>query len=280
MIPQYLIYQWRETVPWQYDHQVEQDLVISRALVDLYRRPFIRETLAFRGGTALNKLFTNPAARYSEDLDFVQIKNEPIGTTLTHIREVLDPWLGHARWDQKERSAKLTYRFQSEDQPPRVLRLKIEINAVEPFSVYGFKLCDYEVKSDWFSGNANILTYELEELMATKLRALYQRLKGRDLFDLWHVVTHLPLDCQQVIKAFIRYNAHHGAQITRAQFEANLNAKLSDKNFVSDTEVLLPMNGTYNLQEAYQIVYPNHRHDLFDELHDPYVPKDGQLHHQ
>ena len=53
MIPQYLIYQWRKTVPWRYDFQVEQDMVISRALVELYRLPEIRETLAFRGGTAL-----------------------------------------------------------------------------------------------------------------------------------------------------------------------------------------------------------------------------------
>ena len=46
---------------------------------------------------------------------------------------------------------------------------------------------DHAVDSEWFSGSGTIITYRLEELMATKLRALYQRRKGRDLFDLWFV---------------------------------------------------------------------------------------------
>lgn len=89
MIPEDFINDWRQKAPWPRSAMVEQDLVISRALVDLYK-PEIKSTLAFRGGTALNKLFFEPAARYSEDLDFVQIRNESIGETLSHIRSVLD----------------------------------------------------------------------------------------------------------------------------------------------------------------------------------------------
>ena len=44
--------------------------------------------------------------------------------------------------------------------------------------------------SPWFTGATDIITYELDELMATKLRALYQRRKGRDLFDIWYVADH------------------------------------------------------------------------------------------
>lgn len=47
---------------------VEQDLVISRALAEIYAVPEIAERLAFRGGTALYKLYLRPAARYSEDI--------------------------------------------------------------------------------------------------------------------------------------------------------------------------------------------------------------------
>jgi len=251
MIPQYLIYQWQKSVPWKYESQVEQDMVISRALVELFKNPEIRENLAFRGGTALNKLFLTPAARYSEDLDFVQIKDEPIGKTLSHIRSVLDPWLGKARWDQKERTAKLIYRFQSEDQPSKPMRLKIEINTIEPFSVYGYKFCDFSIISDWFSGEANIRTYELEELMGTKLRALYQRLKGRDLFDLWLGISKLKMNCPKVVHAFLKYNDHNKTRVTRSQLEENIFHKLKDKTFISDIEALLPMNTTYDLQNAY-----------------------------
>lgn len=74
MIPKDFIKSWRQKVNWLFDRQVEQDLVISRALVELYNHPEIMSSLSFRGGTALNKLFFTPATRYSEDLDFVQIK--------------------------------------------------------------------------------------------------------------------------------------------------------------------------------------------------------------
>ena len=56
MIPKAFINEWREHAPWRIDAQVEQDLVISRALVDMYSVPELRERLAFRGGTALYKL--------------------------------------------------------------------------------------------------------------------------------------------------------------------------------------------------------------------------------
>jgi Nucleotidyl transferase AbiEii toxin, Type IV TA system len=115
MIPKDQIKNWRQKANWLFDRQVEQDLVISRALIELYNHPEVSSSLAFRGGTALNKLFFNPATRYNEDLDFVQIQDEPIGTTLSHIRSVLDPWLGEAKWSQKQRLVRLVYRFNSED---------------------------------------------------------------------------------------------------------------------------------------------------------------------
>ena len=184
MIPINMIKEWRQQTSWVYQSQVEQDLVLSRALIALYQDELIRQTLAFRGGTALNKLFIKPAARYSEDLDFVQMKDEPIGHILTAVRKALDPWLGEARWKQGPRSAKLIYRFQSEDNPPVPLRLKIEINTTESFTLYGYQNHEYGIESRWFTEQTTIKTYQLEELMGTKLRALYQRLKGRDLFDL------------------------------------------------------------------------------------------------
>ncbi len=91
MIPEIFIEHWRQTVKWQTLEQIEQDLIISRALVDLYNDSHIKEALVFRGGTALNKLFINPPARYSEDIDFVQRNSDPIGRTIDAIRKLLKP---------------------------------------------------------------------------------------------------------------------------------------------------------------------------------------------
>ena len=87
MIPESFIENWRERVKWQTLIMVEQDLVISRALVCLYRDSNIKNSLIFRGGTALNKLFLKPPARYSEDIDFVQNRPEPIGSTIADYRQ-------------------------------------------------------------------------------------------------------------------------------------------------------------------------------------------------
>jgi len=78
MIPEFSIQEWRGLVPWNSDAMVEQDLVICRALVSVFNDEFLRENLAFRGGTALHKLYLAPQPRYSEDIDLVQIKPGPI----------------------------------------------------------------------------------------------------------------------------------------------------------------------------------------------------------
>jgi predicted nucleotidyltransferase component of viral defense system len=184
VIPRDYITAWRDQAPWVQDFQVEQDLVISRALVEIFADPLLRSSFAFRGGTALYKLHIKPAARYSEDIDLVQVAAGPIGPALNALRAKLDPWLGKPQWKQSEGRVTLYYRFDSEDTPPARLRLKVEINTREHFTVFGFAASPFAVSSRWFAGDCEITTYDLNELLGTKLRALYQRRKGRDLFDL------------------------------------------------------------------------------------------------
>ena len=239
MIPRDYITSWRVHAPWATDAQVEQDLVISRALVELFRVPNLASALAFRGGTALYKLHLTPPPRYSEDIDLVQVGAEPIGDTLNLMRSVLDPWLGPPRWKLKEGGVNLLYRFESEDQPPLRLRLKIEINTREHFAELGLQRVPLDVDSRWFGGSAGVTTYTLDELLGTKLRALYQRKKGRDLFDLWHALDTGRVDVPRVIACFLRYMAEGGHSATRAQFEENMEGKRGLPDFREDMGPLL-----------------------------------------
>ena len=125
MIPKDYITAWRAQAPWRLDAQVEQDLVISRAIVELFSVPEVASSLVFRGGTALYKIYLTPPARYSEDIDLVQVRAEPIGETLDQARAVLDPWLGEPRRVFHEGRVNLVYRFDSEDAPP--LKLKRDV---------------------------------------------------------------------------------------------------------------------------------------------------------
>jgi len=68
MIPKPNIARWQEYAPWKHFSQVEQDLVISRTLVELFSDDYLKENLAFRGGTALHKLYLDPAPRYSQKI--------------------------------------------------------------------------------------------------------------------------------------------------------------------------------------------------------------------
>ncbi|MFU8848165.1 MAG: nucleotidyl transferase AbiEii/AbiGii toxin family protein [Opitutales bacterium] len=97
MIPAAVITGWSQAHPWSTSAQVEQDLVLSRALVEIYQDPLLADALVFRGGTALHKLLLAPAARYSEDLDFVQRESAPVGAILDRLQQRLNPWLGEPR---------------------------------------------------------------------------------------------------------------------------------------------------------------------------------------
>jgi len=189
VIPKADIVAWRRFAPWVNDAQVEQDLIISRALVAIFQSPLLAEGLAFRGGTALHKLYFDIPRRYSEDIDLVQIIPAPIGQVIDTLQEFLNGFLGVPRRKQTEQSVILTYRMESEGPPVVQMRLKVEINTREHFAVDGYHKQHFAVESRWFKGECEITTYTLEELLATKLRALYQRRKGRDLFDLWLGVT-------------------------------------------------------------------------------------------
>ena len=254
MIPRDYINEWRERAPWNEDFQVEQDLVISRAMVEIFSDPVLAESLAFRGGTALYKLYLTPPARYSEDIDLVQVEPGPAGPLMNRLRSALDPWLGQAQWKQSRGRVTFGYRFWSEDVPAMRLRLKVEINTREHFAVMGFTKRAFCVESRWFTGRADIATFKLDELLATKLRALYQRRKGRDLFDLAIGLDDERSNAGRIVAAFQEYMARDGVAVTRALFERNLAGKLRNPQFSSDMSALPRAGFEWKPEEMAQTV--------------------------
>jgi len=136
MIPRPNIARWKEFAPWSSFDQIEQDLIISRTLVEIFTDQFLNENLAFRGGTALHKLYLNPAPRFSEDIDLVQIKQGPIKSIMEKINEVITFFEEPRKTDIRGHGPKMYYRFNSEYEDIR-MRLKIEINQIiESFNEY------------------------------------------------------------------------------------------------------------------------------------------------
>lgn len=263
MIPQQYITEWSEFAPWTANEQVEQDLIICRALVELFSDEFIAEKLAFRGGTALHKLFLEPQPRYSEDIDLVQIAAESFGASIDKIRKKLS-FLGEPKIKQKDRNTALIFSFESEIQPVQVLKLKVETNCREHFSVFNLKKKIFKVNSQWFKGECNITTYEIEELLGTKLRALYQRKKGRDLYDLFKALkANDSLSKEKIIQVFQHYMKHEVTDVpSKASYLKNLEDKMNNPEFLGDTTALLRPNESYDPKEGFRLI----KSELIDKM--------------
>lgn len=255
MIPQRYILEWQQIAPWTNDAQVEQDLVISRALVEIFQSPLLQRCLAFRGGTALHKLYISPQVRYSEDIDLVQITSEPIKPILVELRKCLS-FLGTKRIvKQHIHNNTIVYRFESEIPPIVSLRLKIEINTREHFNVLGLQQFPFSVVNDWFTGEAELTTYSLEELLGTKLRALYQRRKGRDLFDLYWAITNCSVEDDKILACYKRYMTFVVDKVpTQKQVLQNLEEKMQDHEFLSDMQAIIRPGIDYTEEEAWKVV--------------------------
>lgn len=254
MIPKPYIAKWQDHAPWTSFDQVEQDLVISRALIAIFSDDFLSENLAFRGGTALHKLYLNPAPRYSEDIDLVQVKPGPIKPIMQRINEVITFFEEPRKTDIRGHGPKMYYRFNSEYENIR-LRLKIEINSKEHFHVLDWVEFPFKVANEWFSGETTIKTYSINELLGTKLRALYQRRKGRDLFDLDYSRLHETINLDEVIESFNAYMKFSTEYIpTEREFELNILEKEQDKDFTRDMEGLIRSGIEYDQKAAFEWV--------------------------
>lgn len=248
MIPNAYLQEWSAHAPWPDLRQVEQDLIICRALCDLFTSEQLRGKIAFRGGTAIHKLLFAKPLRYSEDIDLVQTQAEGIGATIDGVRQALS-WLGKPKREQVAHSMHLEFRFTPETGSGSQLKLKVEINTREHENLHGLKIYPFAVSSGWHQAKAEIVSFEPEEIFGTKLRALLQRHKNRDLFDLNQGLLQLGLDCDRVIACFQHYLALEGHPITRAQAEERMLKKLN-QSLTEDMGPLLPAGVNFTDDDA------------------------------
>jgi len=225
---------WQQVVPWVEVSQVEQDLVLSRLIVEITRHPLLGSELVFRGGTCFHKLWLDRPWRYSEDLDYVRRTASGIGGVFDAIREVATAVGFNNISTQVGRHPKVRLRSTLVDGSR--LQIKIEMNTFERSPARPTVTRRFAVESPWFTGTALVPTFTIEELTATKIRALFQRRKGRDLFDLWLAFEHGGASLSEVVDCFAPYRPD-GWTAERAL--ANLTNKLDDDGFLHDLDALV-----------------------------------------
>ena len=115
----------------------------------------------------------------------------------------------------------------------------------------------------WSIGECKVLTYQLDELVGTKLRALYQRRKGRDLYDLYKALTTSDINIDRVLACYQKYMEFVVDHIpTYKEFIINMESKMQDDEFIGDTRQLLRPDEKFDMQIGYDIV----RTRLIDKL--------------
>ncbi len=263
---------YQVVVPWAAQYQVEQDLLLCQSMVALFDDAFLSSQIAMRGGTLLHKVHLAPPARYSEDIDLVVVGTRPEGHIRRAIRRVLTDVLGEPKtsvWGsirlalrnavRPSRVLQMTYSLPSIIEPGRMLDIVVEANVTErkPHRAvveipFGFPFRDKPVQT-------RIKGYEIHEMLGTKMRAMFQRKRGRDLFDLYWALTKSskPIDPSAIIESFQYYLKQEGTKAGRAEFIGILEAYLKDRGFCSDMELLLRHGISYDPQVAGKFVIAN-----------------------
>ena len=151
----------------------------------------------------------------------------------------------------------IPFKAQPTDTDAGEIHLKVEINCKGHFSVFPMVKVPFVVENSWFTGECEVLTYELAEMTGTKLRAVYQRRKGRDLFDLWKILTQVPdLDKQKVMQSYERYLGFTTSHLpTYKEFMMNMGEKMQDEEFLTDTDIILGAQVAYDPQVAWEKVH-------------------------
>jgi len=234
MIPRANIIAWSTEAPWPTLDQVEQDLLLSRLMIEIAGNPMLGSELTMRGGTCFHKLRLSQGRRYSEDLDYVRRSAGGIKDVLDELQAVAST-VGFAQINTTlGNQPKVLLRDRHTDSG-NSLKVKIEINTHERSPARPIESVPFAVHNDWFTGTADVSTFILPELIATKIRALYQRKKGRDLFDLWLAVNELGCLPTDIADCFETYRPT-GWTVGLAR--TNLERKLADRAFRDD---LLPL---------------------------------------
>lgn len=257
------ILQHGKIVPWPNDLQVEQDLLLSGAMVAIFSDDFLKSHIAMRGGTVLHKIHLAPPARYSEDIDLVAVTDRNETHLEAGLKRVLRPILGDrtdSAWEKgvvkvrnlfsPSKIRRITYTVSSVSTPNRSMSIKIEINVSERTTLLPIVKLPFTVPFQGQALKAEIASFDINEMMGTKLRALFQRDAGRDLFDLFHARTGAGFDAARTIEAFNHYMAGERKYVKRADFDDSFDERMKNPAFRTDMETLLRSDLDYDVDEA------------------------------
>lgn len=220
----------------------ELDFRLVHALRAVYLDPFLRDRLYLKGGTALNKLYLPGANRLSVDLDFNAIgsreqvlrERTPIGEAVAAALKQQDPRYDLTyRWRYDQVTLYARYAPLTGVAPQRI---KLEVSFIERLAILG--RMEQPLLASPLGEPLVVRTFHLEELVSTKLRALFDRRKGRDIYDLYRV-TDFDLDRPAIRKMVLYYFLRANKVFHYPTFVSNVERKIAERGFGDDVRGLI-----------------------------------------
>jgi len=273
LIPLQDLISWREHAPWPSDDQVEQDYLLSKSVAAIFQDSFLSQHVAMRGGTVLHKAHLAPAVRYSEDIDLVLVTDRQESHIRKALHRVLKPVLGEPQESVagyiklavrnavgKSKILRSTYSYEpTQSFLAAKATLKVETNVSERASCYPMVPVEFQ-----YPDNSGVLatcvvkSFDIDEMLGTKMRALLQREQGRDLFDLfwaWSLSkngkTPYAVQPERVAHAFGHYMNAEGSRFTGDQFAQQLRLRVAKPKFREDVKSMLSSSfGEYDIDHA------------------------------
>ena len=205
------------------------------------------KNIFFKGGTAIHLIWHSP--RFSEDLDFtVEMKNEEF---LKFIKKIFNELTKKEAIEFKERKSISGRRF-----------LLTITSSIIPYKT--FINLDFSFRENVLKPEKSIIetdspviftTYihhlSKEEVFAEKIRALFTRNKGRDIYDLWYLLNEgVSLNLELVMEKLKYY---HLENISGKEILDKIK-KFRKKDFVLDVRPFLPVNQRGKLESFFDYV--------------------------
>lgn len=213
---------------------IEKDYVLGWLLAGIAHHPRLARSWVFKGGTCLRKCYYE-TFRFSEDLDFTVIDGGPEepGDLVVIFTEIAD-------WVREESGLELTFddrsfrrrrnrrgrpttegriAYRGPNPPPVLPKVKLDLTRDEVLAAAPVLRPISHPYSDTLPvrdlSDGGVLSYAIVELFAEKLRALAERCRPRDLYDVVHLHWHVDLvgRAGDVRQALIAKCAHAGIDV-------------------------------------------------------------------
>ena len=212
---------------------IEKDYALGWMLAAIAAAPELSETWVFKGGTCLRKCFYE-TYRFSEDLDFTVIDGGPeTPEDLVPIFEGVRDWLRDRigleivvdtnafvrhtnRRGNPTTQGRIAYRGPSN--LPTLPKIKIDLTSDEILVGPTVSRSILHSYSDAEEMSGEVRSYSIVELLAEKTRALAERCRPRDLYDVVNIRRHPELvgDAAPVVAALDRKCAYVGIPVPTA----------------------------------------------------------------